>query len=29
MKKIVLDFLYWRRRGCTLRTAWRMALRTL
>lgn len=29
MKKLLTNFWYWRQRGCTLRSAWRMARRTL
>lgn len=29
MKKFLQDFIYWKRRGCSLRTAWRMAAKTL
>jgi hypothetical protein len=28
-KKFIQDFIYWKRRGCTLCTAWRMAAKTL
>jgi hypothetical protein len=29
MKKFLLDFFYWRRRGLSLRRAWEMAGKTL